>query len=59
MFAGGIGQRAFLDQNFALTARVGGNLYAERVVVNGRSETHAMGFWTLMLGLSCYFGSGR
>ena len=59
LFAGGIGQRAFLGQNFALTARIGGNLYAERVKVNGRGETHAMGFWTFMLGLSCYFGSGQ
>lgn len=59
LLAGGIGQRAFLGQNFALTARIGGNLYAERVKVNGRAETHAMGFWTFMLGLSCYFGSGQ
>jgi outer membrane beta-barrel protein len=59
MIAGGIGQRVFLGEDFALTARVGGNLYAERVLVNGELQTHAMGFWTLSLGLSAYFGSGR
>lgn len=59
MVAGGLGQRVFLGEDFALTARVGGQLYAERVMVNGGPQTHAMGFWTLSLGLSAYFGSGR
>jgi len=43
----------------ALTARLGGNLYAERVVVEGSQQTKAMGFWSLRLGLSFYFGGGR
>src|SRR5205823_11367296 len=59
MIAGGIGQRIFLNDSFALTARVGGNLYAEQVNVDGRTSTHAMGFWTLTLGVSTYFGGGR
>jgi hypothetical protein len=59
MIAGGVGQRVALSDDIALTARVGGNLYAERVMVEGHLETHATGFWTLMLGLSAYFGSGR
>lgn len=56
MLTGGIGQRIFLNRDFALTARVGGNLYAERVLVDGSVQTHAMGFWTLMLGVSAYVG---
>lgn len=59
MVAAGIGQRAFLSQRFAISGRIGGNLYAERVIVNGSAQTHPMGFWTFMLGLSCYFGEGR
>jgi outer membrane beta-barrel protein len=59
MIAAGIGQRMFLGENVALTARVGGNLYAERVVVDGTQQTKAMGYWTLRLGLAYYFGGGR
>jgi outer membrane beta-barrel protein len=59
MIAAGIGQRVFLGENLALTARVGGNLYAERVLVEGASQTKAMGFWTVRLGLSFYIGGGR
>lgn len=59
MIGAGIGQRIFLGESVALTARVGGNLYAERVVVDGSQETKAMGFWTVRLGLSFYFGGGR
>jgi outer membrane beta-barrel protein len=59
MIAAGIGQRVFLGENLALTARVGGNLYAERVVVDGSPQTKAMGFWTVRLGLSFYIGGGR
>jgi outer membrane beta-barrel protein len=54
MLTGGIGQRLFLGENFALTARVGGELYAEHVLVDGQQQTHAMGFWTVQLGLSWY-----
>jgi outer membrane beta-barrel protein len=56
---GGIGQRIFLNEDFALTARVGANLYAEHLIVDGRPQTKAMGFWTVMLGVSIYVGSGR
>jgi outer membrane beta-barrel protein len=59
MIAAGIGQRVFLNESLALTARVGGNLYAERVLVDGSSQTKAMGFWTVRLGLSVYFGGGQ
>src|SRR5262249_47947783 len=59
MIAAGIGQRVALDDSVALTARVGGNLYAERVVVDGARQTKAMGFWTVRLGLSFYSGGGR
>jgi outer membrane beta-barrel protein len=59
MIAGGIGQRIFLGEDLALTARLGGNLYAERIVINGVPSTKAMGFWSLSLGVSFYFGSGR
>jgi outer membrane beta-barrel protein len=59
MLTGGIGQRLFLGENFALTARVGGELYAEHVLVDGQRQTHAMGFWTLQLGLSWYLPWSR
>ena len=59
MLAAGMGQRIFLNEDFALTARVGGNLYAEHVIVDGNSQTKAMGFWSFALGLSIYFGGGR
>ncbi len=59
MIAAGIGQRIFLGESLALTARIGGNLYAERVVVDGSPETKAMGFWSVRLGLSFYFGGER
>lgn len=59
MIAVGIGQRVFLGENTALTARVGGNLYAEQVMVEGSPQTKAMGFWTVRLGLSFYFGGGQ
>lgn len=55
----GVGQRMFLSEDFALTARIGGNLYAERLIVDGRPETKAMGFWTVQMGLSFYLGGGR
>ncbi len=54
MLTGGIGQRVFLGDNLALTARVGGEIYAEHVLVDGQTQTHAMGFWTVQLGLSWY-----
>jgi outer membrane beta-barrel protein len=54
MLTGGIGQRLFLGENLALTARVGGEVYAEHVLVDGQRQTHAMGFWTVQLGLSWY-----
>jgi outer membrane beta-barrel protein len=54
MVAGGVGQRIFLGEDFALTARVGGNLYAERVMVSGSPATKAMGFWTVSFGISFY-----
>jgi outer membrane beta-barrel protein len=54
LLTGGIGQRLFLGEDVAITARVGGELYAERVVVQTQSSTHAMGFWTVQLGLSWY-----
>jgi outer membrane beta-barrel protein len=59
MVTAGLGQRMFLGENFALTARVGGELYAERVVVDGQRQTHAMGFWTVQFGLSWYFPGQR
>src|SRR5438105_6678166 len=46
LIVAGIGQRVFLSENFALTARVGGNLYAERVQVGDGTMTKAMGFWS-------------
>jgi outer membrane beta-barrel protein len=55
LVAAGIGQRMFLGDSFAVTARAGGQVYAERVVVAGEPQTHAMGFWTIQLGLSWYF----
>jgi outer membrane beta-barrel protein len=59
MVAAGIGQRIFLNDNFALTARVGGNVYAERAVIDAQPQTKVMGFWSLRLGISYYVGSGR
>jgi len=59
MIGAGIGQRISLGESVALTARLGGNLYAERVVVDGSQQTKAMGFWSLRLGLSFYLGGGR
>ena len=57
--AAGIGQRVFLGEDVAFTARVGGNLYMERFVIDGAPSTKAMGFWTVMLGFSVYVGGGR
>jgi outer membrane beta-barrel protein len=59
LLEGGIGQRIFLNQSFALMGRLGGNLYAERVVVNGDTQTKAMGFWSFSFGLSYYFGGSQ
>jgi hypothetical protein len=59
LLAGGIGQRVFLGESVALTARVGGQVYAERVVVAGERSIHAMGFWSIQLGLSWYFPGVR
>jgi outer membrane beta-barrel protein len=59
MIAAGIGQRVFLGENLALTARVGGNLYAERVMVDGSAQTKAMGFWSIRIGFSFYLGGGQ
>ena len=59
MLTGGIGQRLFLGESFAITARVGGEVYAERVLVDGTRQTHAMGFWTVQLGLSWYLPGSR
>ena len=59
MVTAGIGQRLFLGDNLALTARVGGELYAERVVVDGQRQTHAMGFWTVKFGFSWYLPGQR
>jgi outer membrane beta-barrel protein len=59
LITAGIGQRMFLNENFALTARVGGNLYAERVRVGDGLMTKAMGFWSFALGLSVYFPGGE
>ena len=59
MLNGGIGQRLFLSENVALTARVGGEIYAENVVVEGQQQTHAMGFWTVQLGLSWYLPGAK
>jgi len=59
MLTGGIGQRLFLSENIALTARVGGEIYAEHVLVEGQQQTHAMGFWTVQLGLSWYLPGAK
>jgi outer membrane beta-barrel protein len=59
MVAAGIGQRIFLSEAFALTARVGGNLYAEHAVVDGTQQTKVMGFWSFRFGISYYLGTGR
>jgi hypothetical protein len=54
LVAAGIGQRLFLGDSTALTLRVGGELYAEKLVVADRPVTHASGFWTVALGLAFY-----
>jgi outer membrane beta-barrel protein len=59
MLSAGIGQRVFLSESFAFTARIGGNVYAERVLVDAEQQTKLMGFWSLRLGLSYYLGAGR
>jgi hypothetical protein len=59
LLMGGIGQRVFLGDNVALTARLGGNVYAERFVVDGQGTTHASGFWTVQLGLSWYWPTAK
>jgi hypothetical protein len=59
LLAAGIGERMLLGSSVALTARVGGEVYAERVLVNGSYGTHAVSFWSIQLGLSFYFpGTG-
>jgi hypothetical protein len=56
----GLGERLLLSSTVALTARVGGEVYAERVFVNGSYGTHAMGYWSVAFGLSFYFpGAGE
>lgn len=59
MIAAGIGQRIFVSESVAFTARVGGNLYAERAVVDATTQTKVMGFWSFRFGLSYYIGGGR
>jgi outer membrane beta-barrel protein len=59
MLSAGIGQRIFLNEQFAITARVGGNVYAERVLVDAEQQTKLMGFWSLRLGISYYLGGSR
>ena len=59
MVTAGIGQRLFLGENVALTARIGGELYAEHVLVEGQQQTHAMGFWTVQFGLSWYLPGAK
>ena len=59
MLCAGIGQRVFLNEKFAITARVGGNAYAERVLVDAQQQTKLMGFWSLRLGVSYYLGGSR
>jgi outer membrane beta-barrel protein len=59
MLSAGIGQRIFLSDSFAFTARVGGNAYAERVLVDGEQQTKVMGFWSLRFGISYYLGGSR
>jgi len=59
MVAAGIGQRVFLGESFALTARIGGNVYAERLAVNSQPTTHAMGFWSVQLGLSWFWPQAK
>ena len=59
LVAAGLGERLMLSSSVALTARVGGEVYAERVYLNGSYGTHAMGFWNIALGLSFYLpGAG-
>lgn len=57
--AAGIGQRMFLGEDVALSLRVGGNVYMEKFVIDGSPSTKAVGFWTVSLGFSVYFGGGR
>src|ERR1700760_1816940 len=59
MVAAGIGQRIFVSESVAFTARVGGNAYAERAIVDGSPQTKVMGFWSFRFGLSYYIGGGR
>ena len=59
MLTGGLGQRVFLGESFALTARIGGNVYAERLAVNSQPTTHAMGFWSVQLGLSWFWPQAK
>jgi hypothetical protein len=59
MVAAGIGQRIFVSESVAFTARVGGNLYAERAIVDTVSQTKVMGFWSFRFGLSYYLGGAR
>jgi len=54
----GIGERLLVTSSMAITARVGGELYAEKVFVNGVYGTHATGFFTIQLGLSFYLPGG-
>ena len=54
MLIAGVGQRVFLNDSFALTGRLGGDFYAERVLVNGLPSTKATGFWSLTFGFSIY-----
>ncbi len=54
LVAAGIGQRLFLGDSSALTLRVGGELYAEKLIVAGRPITHASGFWTVAVGIAFY-----
>ncbi|HEY2028591.1 MAG TPA: hypothetical protein VGH20_05225 [Myxococcales bacterium] len=59
MIAAGIGQRIFVSESVAFTARVGGNLYAERAIVDATTQTKVMGFWSFRFGISYYLGGGR
>jgi|GEM_PF-1690233 len=59
LLVGGVGQRLFLSDSAALSVRLGGNLYAERVLVDGQGKTHAMGFWSLSLGVSFFLPGAR
>ena len=59
LLVGGVGQRLFLSESTALSVRIGGNLYAEHVLVDGQGATHAMGFWSLALGVSFFLPSAH